>query len=486
MLTGMYTRTAGKMLHTHSHRLPLILLVLLIAATNLPAQNNPTQQAVVPDAPDLSPEAAPSDPRAQFILGARSDQQGQYPEALAWYRKSAEQGYSLAQSALGLMYEIGRGVPQDFAEALKWNRLAVAQDNPIAENNLGLMSARGEGMAADPGQARQLFEKSAQNGWPPGQANLAYLYLSGGAKDDVVKAYMWCVLARAAGEQSCANTLNDSIASLSPPAIQEGDDLAFSWFQQRMAAPRANGTVHVNLEMLPVHLGDMYVGGMNVPRNDSAALKWYQWGAGHGNAAAQARLGEMYLMGLGTARDPQQAFGWFRQSAQAGDLRGVRDLGYALLNGSGTAKDVQHGFELVRKAADGGDSEALNLVAYCYEFGLGVPADSTMAVNLYEKGAQSSNLMALNNLAWIYATSDDPALRNPGKALEYAAKAAEGSNHKDPAILDTLAAAYFGQAQYADAIETEKQALALKPGDPGFQARLAKYKQAQGAQAEVK
>ena len=39
----------------------------------------------------------------------------------------AEQGNADAQSNLGLMYESGRGVPQDYKEAIKWYRLAADQ-----------------------------------------------------------------------------------------------------------------------------------------------------------------------------------------------------------------------------------------------------------------------------------------------------------------------------------------------------------------------
>ena len=41
-------------------------------------------------------------------------------EAVAWYRKAAEQGYDTAQASLAEMYKRGRGVPQDTAEAAVW------------------------------------------------------------------------------------------------------------------------------------------------------------------------------------------------------------------------------------------------------------------------------------------------------------------------------------------------------------------------------
>ncbi len=47
-------------------------------------------------------------------------------QALAWYRKAAEQGNAKAQHNLGLMYGTGNGVPKDYVEAHKWYNLAAA------------------------------------------------------------------------------------------------------------------------------------------------------------------------------------------------------------------------------------------------------------------------------------------------------------------------------------------------------------------------
>ena len=47
-------------------------------------------------------------------------------EAVKWYRKAADQGYALAQTNLGIMYDDGRGVPQDYVQAHMWFNLAVA------------------------------------------------------------------------------------------------------------------------------------------------------------------------------------------------------------------------------------------------------------------------------------------------------------------------------------------------------------------------
>jgi TPR repeat protein len=46
---------------------------------------------------------------------------------MKWYRLAADQGNADAQFYLGLLYDNGKGVPQDYAEAVKWLRKAADQ-----------------------------------------------------------------------------------------------------------------------------------------------------------------------------------------------------------------------------------------------------------------------------------------------------------------------------------------------------------------------
>jgi TPR repeat protein len=48
--------------------------------------------------------------------------QQDFKQALAWYRKAAEQGLADAQGNLGCMYYKGQGVQQDSKQAAAWHR----------------------------------------------------------------------------------------------------------------------------------------------------------------------------------------------------------------------------------------------------------------------------------------------------------------------------------------------------------------------------
>ncbi len=68
---------------------------------------------------------------------------------------------------------------------------------------------------------------------------------------------------------------------------------------------------------------------------------------------------------------------------------------------------------------------------------------------------------AANDLAWLLATHVDAALRNGEEALQLAEHACQASEYKQPAPLDTLAAAYAELGRFDEAISTARRALLL-------------------------
>jgi len=73
---------------------------------------------------------------------------------------------------------------------------------------------------------------------------------------------------------------------------------------------------------------------------------------------------------------------------------------------------------------------------------------------------RADDAQALSGLAWIRATAADPALRNPGQALELAERAATLTGRRDVAALDALAAAYAAAGRFDEAITTAQAAVA--------------------------
>ncbi|MDG4596580.1 MAG: tetratricopeptide repeat protein [Candidatus Contendobacter sp.] len=84
----------------------------------------------------VQPLAEKGVPFAQFNLGVLYDQGKGVPQdnalAMQWYRKAAEQGLPQAQVNLAIMYEEGQGVPPDYAQAYFWYTLADGQGDSQA------------------------------------------------------------------------------------------------------------------------------------------------------------------------------------------------------------------------------------------------------------------------------------------------------------------------------------------------------------------
>ncbi|MDG6472008.1 sel1 repeat family protein, partial [Glaesserella parasuis] len=55
-----------------------------------------------------------------------------YHQAVKWYQKAAEQGHTIAQGLLGIMYELGQGVRQNFTTAKMWYGKACDNGNQKA------------------------------------------------------------------------------------------------------------------------------------------------------------------------------------------------------------------------------------------------------------------------------------------------------------------------------------------------------------------
>ena len=106
----------------------------------------------------------------------------------------AEKGDAAAQFALGLMYDVGQGVPKDEAEAVKWYRKAADQGDADAQNNLGFMYGEGNGVVKDE-----------------------------------IEGYKWFLLAGAQGDEDAKEMISEIEREITPAQRAEGQRLAREW-----------------------------------------------------------------------------------------------------------------------------------------------------------------------------------------------------------------------------------------------------------------
>lgn len=76
----------------------------------------------------------------------------------------AHAGDSKAQAWLGLVYELGHGVPQDVSLAARWYEVAAASGAPAGWFGLGLLWESGRFGYEDLGRAQTFYRRAADLG----------------------------------------------------------------------------------------------------------------------------------------------------------------------------------------------------------------------------------------------------------------------------------------------------------------------------------
>jgi len=100
---------------------------------------------------------------------------------------------------------------------------------------------------------------------------------------------------------------------------------------------------------------------------------------------------------------------------------------------------------------------------YNLSLSLWASGNSKEAVSQYRKVLEMKPdwPTAANSIAWILATDRDKDVRNGAEAIKWARIALRGRRQTDPEYLDTLAAAYAEDGQFAEAVDVAAQAAAL-------------------------
>jgi hypothetical protein len=87
--------------------------------------------------------------------GAAAYHQGNYPVAAQIFGYLAQRGNAEAQAFLGVLYEKGLGVPQNYTQAAIWYRRAAEQGHTGGQYKIGLLYDRGQGVPQDTVQAEK-------------------------------------------------------------------------------------------------------------------------------------------------------------------------------------------------------------------------------------------------------------------------------------------------------------------------------------------
>jgi uncharacterized protein len=174
---------------------------------------------------------------ADLEAGKRAYEQRDYTTALRELKLLAEQGNAKAQALLGLMYNLGRGVPLDVDQARKWFKAAADQGNAEGQCRLGSLYLK-----TDTAQGLRLLTLSAEQGFADAYLMLGLAYMN--LKDaplDLVQADMWLQLAAAGGDPLAAKQSARAEGQMTPDQVAKARSMAAAW--KPKSSPNASASV---------------------------------------------------------------------------------------------------------------------------------------------------------------------------------------------------------------------------------------------------
>ena len=230
-------------------------------------------------------------------------------EAFALFQAGAIHGDATSMYDLGIAYDYGYGVTQDYAQAREWYEKAAAKDQEHAMINLGQLYENGHGVVQDYTKAREWYEKAAADA--VAMRNLGILYENGrGVPQDYAKAHEW--YEKAAAKDSADAMINLGVLYQGGRGVAQDYPKAREWYEKAAAKDNANAMYS---------LAVLYHNGQGVARDYAKAREWLEKAAAKDNAAAMYNLGMVYADGEGVARDDIKAREWYEKAAAGGDAR---------------------------------------------------------------------------------------------------------------------------------------------------------------------
>jgi hypothetical protein len=196
------------------------------------------------------------------------------PELRALVAK-AESGDATAQADLGLRYNLGNGLGQDFTKAAYWYLLAADQGQAMAQSNLAVLYTNGQGVQQNYQEAVRLYTLAADKGYALAKSNLGWMYHMG-----------WGV---AVDDQKAV--------ALIQPVAEQGD-------------------VGSMVNMYNIHR----------QKNQAQAFLWCKKAAEGGDMYSMTNVGVLYETGAGTGKDLPKAKYWYGKAAAKGEIHAQETL----------------------------------------------------------------------------------------------------------------------------------------------------------------
>ena len=313
---------------------------------------------------------------------------------------------------------------EDYAQAKEYFEKAAEEGVVEAYCELGNLYFAGNGVDKDYKRAFELYQKGAKAGDPNSLHNLGMCYFWGqGTETDLQKAAFYNEKAAKAGVVK--SMFDMGLNYERGYGVSQNIEKALFWFEK---------AAEEDFPMAFVELGNLYFVGELVEKDLEKSFNYYKRGAELNNPTSKLQLSEFYEEGIIVEKDLekakslcQEAYDYYYEKAIVEDdgeaqfrLGIIYFYGMPLID---IDKDYTQSAEWFEKSAKNGYDHAQNNLGIMYTHGIGVAQNYEKAFYWYSQAAERMCQEAIGNVANCYYLGRG-VVQDYDKAAEYHTKAA--------------------------------------------------------------
>jgi len=347
---------------------------------------------------------------ARSYYRAPDDIDNDYKLAFKNYLIASKRFDSNVEYKLGVMYDTGQGVKQNFAKAIEHFEKSIKyKEKPYSLWRLGKIHLHGKGVDKNYDKAKAYFERAEATGDANSQFELAhmheygkgtpvslpralYYYEKSAEQGDADAQYKLDLLTGKVDKKDWHADFETALDYTYGYTVDVDFDKAIEYYQK--AADKGSAVSLYNIGFI--------VSLTSKTKQSKLELEYYKKAAELGNIYAQTTLSDHYAIGIGVNVDKEKSFYWEMQAALNGNLSSIKSVAYSYYSGVGTSKNYDEAIKWYQKAIDMGDDESIHDIAAMYENGEGFDKDTDKAIELYTKAADMGYAESQNTLSGYY------------------------------------------------------------------------------------